>query len=197
MKFPPLRQKGFTLIELMVVIVIISIIASLIVLNIDGVDQRKAMQARELLILDLKKMNREAVDQSRIYALVIQSRTDVAGFGYRFDEYIPQRSQTNDATHRLNHSNALNSSNNNQNICLEADAVTVRELPNRVSFTVESQDHEFKQAQNTDLLGNNAPKLIWLGNGEVKPVSIQIYYDQKPVGDLIQIDYLGKIDDAS
>ena len=197
MKIPPLRQKGFTLIELMVVIVIISIIASLIVLNIDGVDQRKAMQARELLILDLKKMNREAVDQSRIYALVIQSRTDVAGFGYRFDEYIPQRSQTNDATHRLNHSNALNSSNNNQKKWLEADAVTVRELPNRVSFTVESQDHEFKQAQNTDLLGNNAPKLIWLGNGEVKPVSIQIYYDQKPVGDLIQIDYLGKIDDAS
>ena len=142
-------------------------------------------------------MNREAVDQSRIYALVIQSRTDVAGFGYRFDEYIPQRSQTNDATHRLNHSNALNSSNNNQKKWLEADAVTVRELPNRVSFTVESQDHEFKQAQNTDLLGNNAPKLIWLGNGEVKPVSIQIYYDQKPVGDLIQIDYLGKIDDAS
>ena len=197
MKFPPLRQKGFTLIELMVVIVIISIIASLIVLNIDGVDQRKAMQARELLILDLKKMNREAVDQSRIYALVIQSQTDVASFGYRFDEYIPQRSQTNDATHRLNHSNALNSSNNNQKKWLEADAVTVRELPNRVSFTVESQDHEFKQAQNTDLLGNNAPKLIWLGNGEVKPVSIQIYYDQKPVGDLIQIDYLGKIDVAS
>ena len=197
MKFPPLRQKGFTLIELMVVIVIISIIASLIVLNIDGVDQRKAMQARELLILDLKKMNREAVDQSRIYALVIQSQTDVASFGYRFDEYIPQRSQTNDATHRLNHSNALNSSNNNQKKWLEADAVTVRELPNRVSFTVESQDHEFKQAQNTDLLGNNAPKLIWLGNGGVKPVSIQIYYDQKPVGDLIQIDYLGKIDDAS
>ena len=197
MKFPPLRQKGFTLIELMVVIVIISIIASLIVLNIDGVDQRKAMQARELLILDLKKMNREAVDQSRIYALVIQSQTDVASFGYRFDEYIPQRSQTNDATHRLNHSNALNSSNKKKKKWLEADAVTVRELPNRVSFTVESQDHEFKQAQNTDLLGNNAPKLIWLGNGGVKPVSIQIYYDQKPVGDLIQIDYLGKIDDAS
>ena len=194
MKIPPLRQKGFTLIELMVVIVIISIIASLIVLNIDGVDQRKAMQARELLILDFKKMNREAVDQSRIYALVVQSQTDVANFGYRFDEYIPQRSQTNDATHRLND---LNSSNNNQKKWLEADAVTVRELPNRVSFTVESQDHEFKQAQNTDLLGNNAPKLIWLGNGEVKPVSIQIYYDQKPVGDLIQIDYLGKIDDAS
>ena len=45
--------RGFTLIEVMVVIVIISIIASLIVLNIDGLDQRKAMQAREMLLLDL------------------------------------------------------------------------------------------------------------------------------------------------
>lgn len=197
MKIPPSRPKGFTLIELMVVIVIISIIVSLIVLNIDGVDQRKAMQAREILILDLKKINREAVDQSRIYALVIQPQTDVASFSYRFDEYQPSLSSTNDLNSRLNYSNTLNQSNNRQKKWIEADAMTVRELPNRVSFTVDSQDHEFKQAQNTDLLGNNAPKLIWLGNGEVKPVSIQIYYDQKPVGDLIQIDYLGKIDEAS
>lgn len=197
MKFPSSKQKGFTLIELMVVIVIIGIIASLIIFNIDGVDQRKAMQARELLILDLKKMNRESVDQSRIYALVIQPQTDVTRFGYRFDEYLPQGSQNQDSINRMNHSNTLNKTNNSQKKWLEADAGSVRELPNRVSFTVVSQDHEFKQAQNTDLLGNNAPKLIWLGNGEVKPVSIQIYYDQKPVGNLIQIDYLGKIDDAS
>lgn len=197
MKYPSSRQKGFTLIELMVVIVIISIIASLIVLNIDGVDQRKAMQARELLILDLKKMNRESVDQSRIYALVIQPQTDVASFSYRFDEYLPQRSPSQDLPNRLGNASYPNSSTHSQKKWLEADANSVRELPNQVSFTVESQDHDFKQAQNADLLGNNAPKLMWLGNGEVKPVSIQIYYDQKPVGDLIQIDYLGKIDDAS
>ena len=63
-------RSGFTLIELMVVIVVIAILASLILLNISGVDQRKAMQAREFFILDLKKINKESVDQSRIFALL-------------------------------------------------------------------------------------------------------------------------------
>ncbi|WP_143225272.1 type II secretion system protein, partial [Acinetobacter baumannii] len=47
-------QKGFTLIEVMVVIVIMTIMTSLVVLNIGGVDQKKAMQARELFLLDLQ-----------------------------------------------------------------------------------------------------------------------------------------------
>ena len=86
-----LNNKGFTLIEVMVVIVIISIIASLIVLNIDGVDQRKAMQAREMLLLDLKQINREANDQSRIYALDFHAATDVATAQYGLVEYIPMQ----------------------------------------------------------------------------------------------------------
>lgn len=182
------QSSGFTLIELMVVIVIISIIASLIVLNIDGIDQRKAMQAREMLILDLKKISRESVDQARIYALVIQPQTDVAKFGYRFDEYIIENKNES----------ALNPTNHSiQKGWKAADVETVRELPAQVTFQVESQNHEFKQAQNTELLGGNAPKLIWLGNGEVKPVSIQMYYEQRPIGELIQVDYLGKVIDAS
>lgn len=51
---------GFTLIELMVVIVIIGITTSLVIMNLDGIDQRKAMQAREVFLLDLQKINREA-----------------------------------------------------------------------------------------------------------------------------------------
>ncbi len=51
-------QKGFTLIEVMVVIVIMTIMTSLVVLNIGGVDQKKAMQARELFLLDLQKINK-------------------------------------------------------------------------------------------------------------------------------------------
>ena len=62
-------QSGFTLIELMVVIVIIAVVASLVVFNVEGVDQRKAMQAREVLMLDLKQIQRESSDQGRIYAL--------------------------------------------------------------------------------------------------------------------------------
>ncbi|WP_000841380.1 type II secretion system protein, partial [Acinetobacter baumannii] len=66
---PLQSQKGFTLIEVMVVIVIMTIMTSLVVLNIGGVDQKKAMQARELFLLDLQKINKESIDQSRVLAL--------------------------------------------------------------------------------------------------------------------------------
>ena len=50
---PPSRIQGFTLVELMVVIVIMAIMASLVMLNINGVDQRKAAQARDVFIMDV------------------------------------------------------------------------------------------------------------------------------------------------
>ena len=79
--------RGFTLIEVMVVIVIMSIMASLVVLNIGGVDQRKAMQTREVLLLDLQRILREANDQSRILALDVQAATDISPFRYGVVEY--------------------------------------------------------------------------------------------------------------
>lgn len=48
-------QSGFTLVELMVVIVIVGILASLIFLNISGVDKRKAIQSRDFFCLIYKK----------------------------------------------------------------------------------------------------------------------------------------------
>lgn len=185
------HQSGFTLIELMVVIVIISIMASLVVMNLSGVDRRKAMQAREVLMMELKRINREANDQARIYALVTQPATDVSPFKYSIQEY----NQINPDAMKAGTSNQLNALSrnaNNQKKWVELKDQS-NELPYAVSFTVKADQHEFKSANNSDLLGANAPKLIWLGNGEAKPVRIQMYYQQKPIGDLIQVDYLGKV----
>ncbi len=51
----------------------------------------------------------------------------------------------------------------------------------------------FPKPETSDLTQENAPKLIWLGNGEAKPVRIQFYYANEPVGAEIEIDHLGKI----
>ena len=186
MKNRPLPQsiKGFTLIEVMVVIVIISIIASLVVLNVDGLDQRKAMQAREMLLLDLKQINREANDQSRIFALDFQNATDVAEAQYSVIEYIPVKVDAEQQVRVI------------ENKPWKATPEFQKKiLPDHVSFDIQTAEHQFKNANNSDLLGNDAPKLIWFGNGETKPVTIQMYYDQKPVGDVIRVDYLGKVDE--
>ncbi len=74
----------------MVVIVIMTIMTSLVVLNIGGVDQKKAMQARELFLLDLQKINKESLDQSRVLALETHGETDVSPFSYELYEYHDQ-----------------------------------------------------------------------------------------------------------
>ena len=188
------KQTGFTLIELMVVIVIVGIMAALVMLNVDGIDQRKAMQAREALIMDLQQIARQSADQSRIYALVTEPASDVSAFRYKVEEYQPlqrrQNAQSNLAEHQ-------GQQGDRQQVWLNVDEFQIKTLPDGVSFSIEPQDQRFENAQNSDLVGERAPQLIWFGNGEAKPVLIQMYYQQSPIGELIQIDYLGKVADAS
>lgn len=184
------KQAGFTLIEVMVVIVIVGILASLITLNIDGVDQRKAMQARELLVLDLKKINREANDQARVYAMQTQAASNVSPFQYRLLEYQKQ-----------NAPKASSSIQGRPMLSLyqwqDATEFPVRQLPEQVSFVIEAQQPHYAENSQTELLRQDAPTLIWFGNGEAKPVMIQVYYAQRPIGEPITIDHLGKVDAQS
>lgn len=181
----PSSVQGFTLVELMVVIVIMGIMASLVLMNMSGTDQRKAMQAREIFMMDMQKILRESNDQSRILALDVQVATDVAGFQYQVVEYQPnQKNET------------VLSQNYNQNSRWQNyKDFPIRILPDQVSFNVQSLERRYERASNSELLNPNAPKLIWLGNGEVKPVRIQFYFEQRPVGNEIEIDHLGKINE--
>ena len=172
-------QQAFTLIEIMVVIVIMSVLASLVVFNIGGVDQRRAMQARDVFILDLQRINKEAIDQAKVLALVTDNATDVAPFGYHVVEYHDQHNQ------RIQQSKLI----------WEAyQEFQPRQLPKSVSFHIQDiVTDQYRYAQNNDLIGEQTPKLIWFGNGEVKPVRIQFYYGEQPIGHALVFDYLGNV----
>ena len=65
-----------------------------------------------------------------------------------------------------------------------------------MSFSLQVVDAErYSKANNEDLLGGKSPQLVWFGNGEVKPVRIQFYFEQNPVGDPIEVDHLGNINE--
>ncbi len=51
------------------------------------------MQAREVFLLDLRKLNREANDQARIFALNLHQATDVSPARYDVLEYQPYASE--------------------------------------------------------------------------------------------------------
>ena len=180
-------NRGFTLIEVMVVIVVIAIVTSLIMMNFGGIDQRKAMQAREIFLMNLQRISHEANDQSRVLALNIQPATDVSPFRYAVVEY------------QQNHSNQQvgieRTPSSEQSSWAEYSAFKVQPLPDDVSFQIQSTDYQYDNAQNSALLNGQAPQLIWLGNGEVKPVRIQFYFSQQSLGPEIEIDHLGKINE--
>lgn len=181
----PHSIRGFTLIELMVVIVIIGIMASLVLMNIGGVDQRRAMQAREVFLMDLQKISREANDQARILALRTQSASDVANFNYSIQEYF--------SAHQQQQQQGFFEQNKKWQAYPEFET---RVLPDHVSLQIQALDQNYTNAQNKDLINHDAPKLIWLGNGEVKPVRIQFFLDDRAVGEEINIDHLGKINES-
>lgn len=181
----PSSNQGFTLIELMVVIVIMAIMASLILTNINGIDQRKAMQAREMLIMDLKRINREANDQARILALNLHPATDVTPFRYDVLEYLAPK---------ILSSNNISASG--QQKWQSYTGFSQRALPDSVSFNVQTIEQTYENANNEDLLNRNAPQLLWFGNGEAKTVRIQFYFEQRPIGEKIEIDHLGKINEG-
>lgn len=178
----PSHQQGFTLIEVMVVIVIMGIMATLVILNIGGVDQRKAMQAREVFIMDLKRIQHESNDQSRIFALDRHPATDVSESSYDIKEYLApnQSKQRLEVVQKWQDYADFNP----------------RFLPADVSFEIDSLSKQYNNAQNKDLIEASAPRLIWLGNGEVKPVRIQFYFAGRELGSAIEIDHLGKINEG-
>ena len=169
-------MRGFTLIEVMVVIVVMGIMASLILLNINGTSHRQALQAREFLLLELKKIQREADDQAHILALDLLPATDVSPSRYRVMQYFPA---------------VLRKSN--QSAWQELATFPMQSLPQDVELQITPIDYAFQNAGRSELLQDNAPKLIFLGNGEVKPARLQFYLEGQSLGAEIAIDELGKI----
>lgn len=186
----PQSQGGFTLIEVMLVIVIMAILASLIVMSTEGIDHRKVMQSRELLALDLQRIRLESVDQGRVLGLVFLAATDVAPAAYQVVEYT--ENQTDQSTQPLGTTTGVTTTYR----WLAATDFQTKTLPDQTSLQIQPMDHGY----NLEVLNTRQgqiPQLIWLGNGEVLPVRIQLYFQQQPVGEAIELNHLGLVVDQS
>lgn len=177
------RQHGFTLIEVMLVIVIMAVMASLIVMNVQGIDQRKVMQAREMLILDLQKIRLEAVDQGRVLGLVFLPATDVAPAAYQVLEYVVKPSE--DERQQFEEMYTPK-----EYVWRIAEDFKIKNLPEQSALEIKMLD-QTQALERLELAQGKRPELIWLGTGEVLPARLQLFLQQHPIGDAIELNRLG------
>lgn len=174
------QQQGFTLIELMLVIVIVGIFAAMVSLSVGGESERRLLLLRERLIDNLAIVQLESRDQGRVLAL--QQMQPQAGqeTGYQVVGFEPNAEQVE------------------QRWPVASD-FKMQTLPDRVRLQVTplqrravqrttSRDAQIWQDANT-------PQLIWFGNGETTPVRLQLWHDQQPIGAPLYVSANGQVSD--
>lgn len=183
-------QKGFSLIELLVVIVIISIFAVIVGMSVGGVEHRRLMQEREQLINDLAVIRLESLDQARVFALVPLSASATSDAGYIVAEYSPEIA-TDKRTGQLDKSKLWQPVEDFKQRSLSGNAFL------RVTALDQQAENQNMQNQHAQaLLGRESPRLIWFGNGENKPVQIQMIRDGQPVGGPVFVSSTGLTSDT-
>ncbi|MEC7121223.1 MAG: prepilin-type N-terminal cleavage/methylation domain-containing protein, partial [Pseudomonadota bacterium] len=68
--YAPQAIRGFTLIELMLVIVIMGVFAAIVGLSVGGAGERRLLVERERLMDNLSIIRLESIDQGRVLGLL-------------------------------------------------------------------------------------------------------------------------------
>ncbi len=171
-------QQGFTLIEIMVVIVILSIFAGMMSLSVGGSENRRNTAFYERLTSNLDYVRLLSTERMQPYGLAIK---------------LPQ----NDTPNQLVVVKLENAFTNSQSAVRNANtAITSQpappqwviekqiaplDVPDNLDVKIRPLDNPFNTtaAQNTQpaanwLSGNEAPPVVWFGTGEATPVQISI-----------------------
>lgn len=173
-------QRGFTLIELMLVIVIIGIFAAMVSLSVGGESERRLLLLRERLVDNLVIIRLESLDQGRVLGLQVLAQQSGQPAGYQVVGFAPTAEEVA------------------QRWPVVSDFV-LQPLPDRVRLQITplqlrqtprqtTQDAEIWQDAST-------PRLIWFGNGEATPVRLQLLQDQQPIGAPLYISATGQVSD--
>ena len=172
------KQQGFTLIEVMLVVLIAGVFAAMVSLSVGGSETRRVFQEREQLIDSIAVIRLESQDQARMLGLLAldATATDPA-------RYVVMQFDPNDA--------------NKDKRWKPAADFKVHDLPTNVILTVTPlQDNSQKtpSARLNDMTASAlSPKLIWFGNGEATAVRLQLLQEGQPVGDAVEVTTLGRV----
>lgn len=156
---PSFRQTGFTMIEILVVLVLVGLLASLAVVNLGGGSERREMNSkvRELFVL-MQTASEQAILNNQELGLVIDEQ------GYRFVVYDEQEQEWRSESERLFRS---------------------RDFPEWMSVTLFNEDDVPRLAardedEEEDGEGRLRPDIAFFSSGETTPFELEFQIAGSP-----------------
>jgi general secretion pathway protein H len=162
---PAGRQPGFTLVEILVVVIVVGIIATAAVLALGagGTDRQLEREGRRLAAL-LELASEEAVLQGRELGL------ELFAAGYRFHAWVPD----DDDWRALDEDRHLGP----------------RQLPEGMDLALLLEGRDVTLA--LEAAADGRPQIMLLSSGELTPFALEFRRNRSP-GLLLQADALGRV----
>lgn len=202
-------QAGFTLVEIVVVVVILSIFAGIMSLSVGSSESRKNRAFYEHLTDSLSYVR--LLSAERMQPMGLRMQADKQGqvepvivtlsnpyVAYQTTEMMSDSadSQPKNAMELSVEVAGLSGSTDEQKPTpsweVESD-INLPELPTGVSIRVQSLDSSGLQSTGrTQTLqpwfsDQNVPQVLWFGTGQATPVTIEVLHDSRLVGEVITI----------
>lgn len=202
-------QTGFTLVEIVVVVVILSIFAGMMSLSVGSSESRKNRAFYEHLTDSLSYVR--LLSAERMQPMGLRLQADKQGqvdpvivalsnpyVAYQTTEMTSDStdSQPKNAMELSAEVAGLSGSTDEKKLTPSWEVesgVSLPELPTGVSIRVQSLDFSgSKNMGRTQTLqlwfsDQNVPQVLWFGTGQATPVTIEVFHDSRLVGEVITI----------
>ena len=174
-------QQGFTLIELMLVIVIVGVFAAMVSLSVGGESERRLLLLRERLVDNLSIIRLESLDQGRVLGLQVVAQQADQAAGYQVVGFAPTAEEV---SQRWPVASDFQFQAFPDRVRLQMTPLQVRQSQRQVT-----RDAQIWQDPST-------PQLMWFGNGEATPMRLQLMQDQQPIGAPVYVSATGQVSDS-
>ena len=205
----PRSQTGFTLVEIMVVMVILSIFAGMIAMSVGSSESRKNRAFYEHLTDSLSYVRLLAAERMQPMGLSLQA--DKQGqvtpvimslsnpyISYQTQSVTPSNGDSTpknsmELSADLSGMSGVNGKSQPTPSWELESEVTLPEMPAGVSLSIQSlQANNASGLESTQTLqpwfnGQAVPQVLWFGTGQATPVTIEVRHQSRLVGEVITI----------
>ena len=200
---PTQAQRGFTMIEMMVVVVILSVFAAMMTMSVGSTESRKNRAFYEHLIDSLQYVRLVSAEQMQPMGLAMQPTADgkvtpvILSLNNPYAFLSTPALSGGDQPKNAMELSAMSADEQNspKPTWQPEPSITLPQLPPDVVLTISplSTQNESPQQLQPWFKGNDVPKVLWYGTGEASPVTIEVRYHERLVGEVITVMPNGQI----